>query len=42
MTDQTPTAPKGPARFLPLAIVVLALGAFFLFDLDRYFSLDAP
>ncbi len=40
MTDPAVPAPKGLARFLPLVIVVLALGAFFLFDLDRYFSLD--
>lgn len=41
MTEQPPAASKGPARFLPLAIVAVALGAFFLFDLDRYFSLEA-
>jgi uncharacterized membrane protein YdjX (TVP38/TMEM64 family) len=40
MSDQAAPPAKGLARFIPLAIVVLALGAFFLFDLDRYFSLD--
>lgn len=41
MTGQPPPSPKRLKRFLPLAIVAIALGAFFLFDLDRYFSLDA-
>ena len=29
------------SRLLPLIVIALALGAFFYFDLDRYFSLDA-
>ena len=40
MTEPDATAPKGLARFLPLALVALALVGFFLFDLDRFFSLD--
>ncbi len=38
-----PAAParKSLSRFVPLVLVVGALSAFFLFDLDRYFSLDA-
>jgi uncharacterized membrane protein YdjX (TVP38/TMEM64 family) len=40
MTETASTSSKGLARFLPLALVMLALAAFFLFDLDRYFSLD--
>jgi uncharacterized membrane protein YdjX (TVP38/TMEM64 family) len=40
MSDQATPPAKGLARFVPLAIVAIALGAFFLFDLDRYFSLD--
>lgn len=40
MTESPTASPRGFARFLPLALVVVALGAFFVFDLDRYFSLD--
>ncbi len=32
---------KGLGRFLPVVFVVAGLAAFFAFDLDRYFSLDA-
>lgn len=40
MSETTTPAPKRLIRFLPIALVVLALAAFFAFDLDRYFSLD--
>lgn len=40
MTKTAAPAPKSLARFVPLVIVICALGAFFAFDLDRYFSLD--
>lgn len=33
--------PAGFARFLPILLIIAALGGFFAFDLDRYFSLDA-
>lgn len=35
------TKPAGFMRFLPLVIVALALGGFFAFGFDRYFSLEA-
>ncbi|MGF1545278.1 MAG: TVP38/TMEM64 family protein [Parvularculaceae bacterium] len=44
MTDNEQAAPpkKGIAgRLIPLVVIVAALGAFFYFDLDRYFSIDA-
>ena len=40
MSEAAHAKPKGLVRFVPLALVVVALAAFFLFDLDRYFSLD--
>ena len=40
MSEAAHAKPKGLARFVPLALVLVALSAFLLFDLDRYFSLD--
>lgn len=34
-------APSPIKRFAPLAVIAVALIAFFVFDLDRYFTLDA-
>ncbi|HBK92083.1 MAG TPA: hypothetical protein DDZ68_10470 [Parvularcula sp.] len=39
MSDPAARSNNGFARFLPLAIVAVALVAFFLLDLDRFFSL---
>jgi uncharacterized membrane protein YdjX (TVP38/TMEM64 family) len=43
LQDETP-APRRPAllkRALPLVVLVAGLGAFFVLDLDVYFSLEA-
>ena len=40
--DSPKTATSGIAgRFLPIAIIILALAGFFAFDLDRFFTIEA-